>query len=71
MPTLSITTTAGEANRMQTALGKAQSLGRDASAAEVKAFWITQMKQFVLEQERIAAKKAYEASLTDSPFEPT
>ena len=71
MPTLSITTTTSEATRMQVALGKAQSLGRNATAAEVKAFWITQMKLFVLGVERREAKESYEANLTDTAFDPT
>ena len=71
MPNVTFTYTAGEIARMNAALGREQSLGRDATNAETKAFWITQQKIFVLDSERKAAKKAAEAGITDTAFDPT
>jgi hypothetical protein len=69
MPDLVLTYTAGQVNRIQTALGRYQSLKdgggapRDATAAEIKAWLNRQVTGMVRTQERAAA----EAAVTLSP----
>ena len=71
MPSMTITTTAGQAQRMQDAVQRETSAAQAPSAAAVKDFWIHQMRVFVQDSERKAAKKAAEAALTDAAFDPT
>lgn len=47
MPTLSIDFTAPQAQRMATAIGGVLRLGRDATPAEVKQYWVDEMKRLV------------------------
>lgn len=67
MAVLTITTTAPQQARFETAVGKSQGLGRDATPAEAKAFVITLLRQFVQQQEYIAAQQL----ITSTPFDPT
>lgn len=63
MATLTITTTAGEDARLVVAFGAALGLGRNATAAEVKAAVVNYIKATVRDQERLAAVAA--AVVTD------
>lgn len=47
MPTLSIDFTAPQAQRMATAIGGVLRLARDATPAEVKQYWVDEMKRLV------------------------
>ena len=71
MPSMTITTTAGQAQRMQDAIQRETSAAQAPNATQVKAFWVHQMRVFVQESERKAAKKSAEASITDAAFDPT
>lgn len=71
MPSMTITTTAGQAQRMQDAVQQETNSAQAPSAAQVKDFWINQMRVFVHDSERKAAKKAAETSITDTAFDPT
>lgn len=52
MPTVSYDITAQQASRVQTAVGKILGLGRDATAAEARAYHIKLLKDAVISQER-------------------
>lgn len=65
---MTITTTAGQASRMAAAVGVAMRLGRDATAQEVKDYWIGEMRRHVLGIERDAAQAALAAP---AAFDPT
>jgi hypothetical protein len=67
MPTQTITTTAPQAQRVATAFGAKLNLGRDATAAEVKADVIAYMRNVVINYEREEAQK----QIVDSAFDPT
>ena len=73
MPSLTITTTAQQAQRLATAFGEyftlkdAQGVVRPATEAEIKAWIILQLRALVIRQER----KAQEDLIVDSPFDPT
>ena len=71
MPSMTITTTAGQAQRMQDAVQRETNAAQAPSAAQVKDFWINQMLVFVQDSERRAAKKAADAAITDTAFDPT
>ena len=58
MPSITITTDATHTARIATALGAYLGLGRDATAAEVKEWVITQIRGVVIQQERRAAEAA-------------
>lgn len=65
MATLTITTTGAQDSRIVAAFGKRLNLGRDATAAEVKAAVIQFVVGAVVEQEQLAA------AATIQPFTPT
>jgi len=65
MATLTITTTSSEDARIAKAFGRQLSLGRNATAAEVKAGLIDFVKTVVRNSERLDAMEAEEASATD------
>lgn len=67
MPSMTITVTASEATRFQTAVGKVQKLGGPATAEQARQFIISRLKAFVFEIER----EDYLAAHTDNPFDPT
>ena len=67
MAVLTITTSAGEEARFLTAVGQSQNLGRDATAGEGKAFVISLLRQFVQQQEYIAAQQL----ISNVAFNPT
>lgn len=67
MATMTITTDAQQAQRVAAAVGSELSLGRDATMAEVKGFTIAFLRRIVQFQERRAA----EAEIADTPFDPT
>jgi hypothetical protein len=67
MPTLTITTTVAQANRVASAFGKALGLGRDATEAEVKQEVIRLMRSVVIARERQDAI----SQITDTPFDPS
>lgn len=67
MATLSIDFTAPQAQRMATALGTVLRLGRDATPAEVKQYWVDEMKRLVKNVERETAAQA----ITGTAFDPT
>jgi len=73
MPSMTITTTAEQAQRLATAFGKAHGLTnaagqpRAATASEIKDFTTAWMRKIVLDQERLAAALA----AVDANFEPT
>lgn len=72
MPTMTITTTAPQAQRVATALGAYLGLGRDATASEIKAHFIEQMKELVLAHERRLQKAEAEAALPPlTTFDPS
>ena len=71
MPTLTITTTAAQAQRMQDAIQRETGASQSPNATAVKDFWIHQMRVFVQSSERRAAQRSYEVSLSDSAFDPT
>lgn len=52
MPSMTITTTAQQAQRLATALGKALGYGRDATADEIKAYVVDHFRQLVHREER-------------------
>lgn len=61
MPSLTFTVSAAQAQRCQTAVGRALNLGRDATAAEVQQFMWQHMKDFVLNTESVAQVAALAA----------
>lgn len=63
MPTITITTDNALTARLATALGKQQGFGRDATAAEVKAYLIDHIRQIVWRDER--------REVAPVPFDPT
>lgn len=67
MSTLTITTTAAQNARFVAAVGQSQGLGRDATGPEAKAFVIQLLRQFVQQQEYIAAQNL----ITSTAFDPT
>lgn len=73
MPTLTITTTAQQAQRVADSFGKYYSLRdandnqRAATEAEVKQYLVGYMKEIVRSAERKAAADA----IADAPFDPT
>lgn len=67
MATLTITTTGAQDARLQTAVGKVQGLGRDATLPECKAFVITLVRQLVQQQEFISSQ----ALIVTVAFDPT
>lgn len=54
MPTLTIVLTTQQGDRVAAAFGSLNQLGRDATAAEVRAYLIAYMKAIVGERERAA-----------------
>jgi len=62
MPSVTLTTSNPISTRVLDALGKNQNLGRNANAAELKAWLAEQLKQMVFEQEDRAAKEAVATS---------
>lgn len=52
MVTLTIDLTAAQAQRVSTAIGKVLSLGRDATAAEIRQWLVDRLKDVVLKQEK-------------------
>ena len=56
---------------MQDAIQRETSAAQAPNATQVKDFWIHQMRVFVQESERKAAKKTAEAAITDAAFDPT
>ena len=58
MPSLTVTLTTAQAQRVATAFGRYWNLGRDATAAEVKEYLIRQLKGVVAQQERGAQEAA-------------
>ena len=58
MPSVTLTTSNPISTRVLDALGKNQNLGRDANAAELKAWLAEQLKQMVFAQEDRDAKAA-------------
>lgn len=72
MPSMTITTTAGQATRMQDAIQRETGAAQAPDATAVKNFWVHQMRVFVQESERRAAVKAAEvAAATPTAFDPT
>ena len=79
MPTLTITTTAAQATRFVSAVGKFLNLvdtqtppqPRVATADEARQCVIRMMRNLVLEQETIASRKAALDAITTTPFDPT
>ena len=71
MAAMTITLTAGQAGRMQDAVQRETNAPHAPNAEAVRQFWILQMRVFVQDSERKAAKKAAEAALTDAAFDPT
>lgn len=70
MPTLTITFTAAQATRIQSAFAKR--LNKPApDMADLKQWVIKQVKDVVLDEERDAAIRAVQQSHTDNPFEPS
>lgn len=70
MPTLTITFTAAQATRIQTAFAKR--LGKPApDMADLKQWVVARIKDVVLDEERGAAIKAVQQSHTDIPFDPS
>lgn len=70
MPTLTITFTAAQASRIQTAF--AQRLGIPSpDMNDLKTWVIKRVKDVVLDEERDAAVRAVQQSHADAPFEPT
>jgi len=69
MPTTTFTYTAPQGARIATAYGKLLGLGRDATAAEIKAEMWNQQRAIVLAQEKSVAEAAAlvtaNASITD------
>lgn len=77
MPSMTITYTASEGQRIAAALGKAHSLvdeggqPRSATAAEVKTFVIARIKQLVVDIEGRDLTAAAIAAVVVPPLEPT
>ena len=72
MPTLSITTTIEDAQRVASAVGYQLGLGRDATQAEVKGFVITNIRTLILNYERMMKEEAAKAAISPSAsFDPT
>lgn len=70
MPTLTITFTAQQAARIQTAF--ASRLGIPSpDMNDLKTWVVKRIKDVVLDEERDAAIRAVQQSHTDAPFEPT
>ena len=67
MPTVSFTVTAGEAARIQAAVGKVTGLPGSSTAEQARQFIIGKIKAFVKETER----EVYLAAHTETPIEPT
>jgi hypothetical protein len=70
MPSLTITFTAQQAARIQTAFASRFGIptpGMD----DLKAWVVKQVKGVVLDEERDAAIRAVQQSHTDAPFDPT
>lgn len=70
MPSMTITTTAGQAQRMQDAVQRATGASQSPSAETVRQFWIHQMRVFVQDQEKAAAVAATQAT-PPTAFDPT
>lgn len=64
MATLTITTTAGDAARVAAAFGARLSLGRDATAAEIKQQTVQFLRGVVQEYEKNIAAQAAVAAVT-------
>lgn len=64
MATLTITTTSQQDARIVAAFGAELGLGRNATAAEVKAAIINYVKTVVYEREKAAARVSAEAAVT-------
>lgn len=65
MPTLTITTTVPQAQRVAAAFGKRLGLGRDANPAEIKAQVIEYLRTAVWEQEHREAVDAVQTPRID------
>jgi hypothetical protein len=65
MPTLSIDFTVPQAQRMATAIGGVMRLGRDATPAEVKQYWVDEMKRLVKNVEFEASAR----QITNTPLD--
>lgn len=66
MPTMTITTTVDQAQRIAAAVGRALGLERDATGAEVKEFLINHLRCTVHDYERLAVYRA----ATPAPLDP-
>lgn len=72
MPSMTITTTAPQAQRLVTAFGDRLALGRDATEAEIKAWTIAQLREVVRSYERkVAVATAVDAIPAPTSFDPT
>ena len=69
MPSMTITTTAPLAQRMQDAVQRETGAAQSPNAEAVRQFWMHQMRVFVQESERRAALKA--ADQPAAAFDPT
>lgn len=67
MPSMTITTSAADAQRLATAIGAKLGLGRDATGAEIKAETVAYLVSIVRSQEAQAASAAAAASQTIAP----
>ena len=67
MAILTITTDAGQDTRFAAAVQRSQGLGAPATPAQCKAFVIALLRQFVQQQEYIAAQNL----IVKTPFDPT
>jgi hypothetical protein len=65
MPTLSIDFTVPQAQRMATAVGGVMRLGRDATPAEVKQYWVDEMKRLVKNVEYESAARQITSTSLD------